>query len=887
MVKIISGTVCCLLFFQYGFTQTVSNCASCSYYIPLIHYAVQQGEPGALDLLQSEIKTKQIAEDQKRHLLKYIANAKRSIDLQIPDEISLAARSPLNSLAETTVPADSLNHLPKVSLNQLNLPVFNGKPVAPSNTPVLAENHPFQAPNVNATIRQPDKNRQSNIETEAVDSFFDSEGQGDDFEINRAYREAGYSLDEPFSSQADLSQPQNQHEAALNGEFTNNIDIEDAYRSAGYSLDKPAESSVPPLSNTRESADTSIDSKEKYPLPVGAASLFSEKYLRIRQRYLMYFFFEGMTATTLKLKAGSDPKQISIDSVNTAEFADQTLHMGQALLTFSAESAILKQNGLDNSNSELIVKILLNAFQELDNADGLPEIYGVSKPGFFLRDFIHDGKRRGVPPDWEISSDSKVMLEGGPRHQAAMSLDQTVSLFVGWWAVAHYSSDADNRAQAQKQCDRVIRFLKDSLFFIKLPNGESIPSNRGPEFRYAAGFLCRIAEATTGQEYYGSSSIDVTIKGDPIRFRDNHLGEFEIPGYKIPATISVSLSHPLIVALKPAAIAVMTTPRIKIRFSDLFPGADPNVNLPCAHMVQAHPGGHTNMVACIHLTVKHSGGDLVATLPCAHMTKKHPNGDQVKCAHLTAKHQGGHKGPALPCAHIGKLHGSHTKKIGGIKVKVPCTHYGPKHPGGHTQTLPCTHLVSKHPNGHRVTCTHLTAKHPAGHKQYAPCIHPTAVHPAGDPVKLPCAHFEQAHPSGHGFDLTSLDIDVPLGEKMHPYTRHIVLQCFAFEPAVNGVTEFLPSAIASNHVWSALLRAQVLKDIPISLISTSVKNTINAMPENRGPDNQNIKPWTRSNRWERWERCTELEPSGDSPEIYNGLDYLGLVVLARLNGINQ
>lgn len=119
---------------------------------------------------------------------------------------------------------------------------------------------------------------------------------------------------------------------------------------------------------------------------------------------------------------------------------------------------------------------------------------------------------------------------------------------------------------------------------------------------------------------------------------------------------------------------------------------------------------------------------------------------------------------------------------------------------------------------------------------------------------------------------------------MHPYTRHIVLQCFAFEPAVNGVTEFLPSAIASNHVWSALLRAQVLKDIPISLISTSVKNTINAMPENRGPDNQNIKPWTRSNRWER---CTELEPSGDSPEIYNGLDYLGLVVLARLNGINQ
>lgn len=860
MCRNILAAACLLIAIHTANAQSspISSCVSCSIYSPLIEHALSRGESRALELLRAEIERDVLPDREKIHLIQYIEAAESQI---VPE-------------FDTHQQADSDED--EFSSEQVNASVrdTHQQPVGPGGEVEMIDypqkDEAFSTDGGNAIVRQNDSSVSTSHSTLG-------EIAGDLIDINEAYRAAGYSLDESIGSPF----PEfGRVDAASDVNDPIDISIENAYRRAGYSIDTRLDNAAGPFTDVVAEGEQLENTM--FPLPDGAGQHFSTTYLRLRQRYLSYFFFDGMTATTLDLKAGADPTQLNLDSVKTAEFADQTLHMGQALITFAAESSILKQRGLNNSSSEDILRILLAAFQKLDDADELPSIYGVSKPGFFLRDFIHDGARRGVPANWDISSDSKVMVEGGPKHQAAMSLDQAVSLFVGWWGVSRYSSDAANRATAKRQCDRVITFLKDSLFFIKLPNGDSIPSNRGPEFRYAAGFLCRMAEATTGKSYYGSSSIDVTIKGDPIRFRDDNLGEFEIPGYKIPATMRVSLSHPLIVALKPAAVAVMTTPRIKVRFSDLFPGADSDVKLPCAHMEQAHPSGHTNMIPCVHLTVTHSGGDLVATLPCAHMVKKHAS-DKVACVHMTAQHPGGHDGPTLPCLHLGKLHGSHTKKVGPVKVKVPCTHIGPKHSGGHKQTIPCVHLKAKHPGGHKVPCVHLTAKHPAGHKQYVPCVHPTAVHPGGDPITLPCAHFEQAHPSGHGFDLKSLDIDVPLGEKVHPYTRHIVLQCFAFEPNIDGATEFVPIAISSGHVWSALLRAQVMQDVPIGLLSVATKDALAAMPIDRGPDNRNSKPWTRSNRWER---CTDLEPSGDHPQIYNGLDYLGLEVMARLNGIN-
>lgn len=814
---------CILATTQPELTRSKSECPLCLKYAFQIEDARQRGDGHLFQLLRSEIDRANIPSEQKVHLLKYVNGTEATMFAELgiatPDgpEIQLAQAGIVTQNAEVRRKSNEL----KARTQQ------SAKPSVETKVP-----DPFP----NAVVRRSGLGERPQIDSEVA-----GHGvlRGAKFDIDSAYRDAGYTLDADETS-----------------------------------IDEDAE----PVVN-----DSNLSQAElaEVALPDGALQIFSPNYLRLRKRYFDFFYFEGQTATTLELKENGDPTEFGAADVKTAEFADQTLHMGQALVTFAGESHLLKQKNLDSSGSDAVVKRILAAFQELDDADEMPEFYGISKKGFFLRDLVYDTARRGVPTDWKIVSDSKTMIDGGPKHQAAMSLDQAVSLFVGWWAVSRYASDSTCQSLARDQCDRVMNFLRDSLFLVKLPNGDSIPTNRGPEFRYAAGFLCRMAEATTGNSYFGSSSIDVTIKGDPIRFRDDNLGEFEIPGFTIPATMKVGLSHPIMVSMKPAAVAVMTHPRIKVRFSDLFPGRDPNVTLPCAHMVQAHPEGHTNMIPCVHLTISHPEGDLIGTLPCAHMVPEHPAGDKVTCVHPTAKHPGGHS-VTLPCLHIGKLHGSHSKTVAGVRVTVPCTHLGPKHPGGHSQNVPCAHMTVKHPNGDIIPCVHLSAEHPEGHKQFTPCIHPTAVHPAGDPVNLPCAHFDQAHPSGHGFDLTSLDIDIPLGDKVHSYTRHIVLQCFAFESDLDAVSEFLPIAMSSDHIWSALLRALAMGDVPSTLISTPTREALQAMPDDRGPDNRNTKPWTRSNRWER---CTDLEPSGGSPLVYNGLDYMSLEVLAKLNGI--
>ncbi len=820
-------------------TQSENICSVCTTYAAQIEEAMRRGDIHFLRLLADELARTDLSREQQAHLAQCI----RELSSTVPESPGLRIKSGAMETGASVSVAD------KLAFAAIEL------------TSQVGRNDPASAFNSSAELEEADDNDDLAAEPNA---FVRPEHSGPKLETDAWKDPSGdtFSRTEPQDTGDSLDQQ---------------IDFEAMYKAAGYSADASSVSEHP----DGDTAQPQANSNSKFALPPQAAQLFSKQYLRIRDRYLNGFFYEGLSATALNLNEQADPSQFDPAHVESVDFADQTLHMGQALLAFAGESAVLDKAGLDSSASEAVITRILAAFQELDDADGLPEIYGSSKDGFFLRDLVHDGLRRGVPDGWKIKSDSQSLIDGGPKHQPAMSIDQTASLFVGWWAVARYSNSASNRNIAQAQCDRVINFLRDSLFFIKLPNGDHIPTHRGPEFRYAAGFMCRMAEATTGKSYFDSSSIDITIKGDPIRFRDDNLGEFEIPGFTIPATVRVGITHPLIVALTPAAVAVMTTPRIKIPFSDLFPGNTTDINLPCAHMVQAHPGGHDNTIPCVHLTVAHPDGDLVGTLPCAHMVQVHPDGDKVPCAHMTAKHPSGHD-VTLPCLHIGKLHGSHKKKVGGITVKVPCTHIGPKHSGGHKQNTPCLHLKPKH-DGHMVSCVHLTAEHPAGHKQYVPCVHPTALHPGGDTINLPCAHFEQAHPSGHGFDLRSLDIDIPLGDKMHPYTRHIVLQCFAFEPSISGVAEFVPAAQSSNHVWSLLLRNLVCGDIPVGSIAPLAKAAIADMPEARGPDNRNSKPWARSNRWER---CTDLDPSGDGIEVYNGLDYLSLEVLARLNDIN-
>ena len=104
--------------------------------------------------------------------------------------------------------------------------------------------------------------------------------------------------------------------------------------------------------------------------------------------------------------------------------------------------------------------------------------------------------------EWNgLQVESGFLNSAGSVGEADMSLDQVISLMMGWWAVSHWSTDASNRSPAKSQADRLLGFLCEERFMIDRPGTHSSVS-RGDDVRGAAGFLCHIGEQITGQDYY-------------------------------------------------------------------------------------------------------------------------------------------------------------------------------------------------------------------------------------------------------------------------------------------------------------------------------------------------------------------------------------------------
>lgn len=507
--------------------------------------------------------------------------------------------------------------------------------------------------------------------------------------------------------------------------------------------------------------------------------------------------------------------------------------------------------------------------------------------------------RHGIP--WNFESDLQKSIDSlSARAKNGVSLDQITSLAVGWWAVSNYSSSTANVERARRQADRVMKFLIASNFRIRLRDGTLVTDERGGDCRFAAGFLCQIATRTTGKPYLAQAQIELTeVSGKTIRFRDDNLGEFEIPEYKFPLTMPVALSHPGLLGNKAAVLSTLSTPStISIRLTDLIPEANHELTLPCAHLTAAHPGGDKVTTPCIHMTAQHPGGDAGPNVPCTHLTPRHPGGHDVPCTHMTAAHPGGDAGPVAPCTHIVKLHDKDTIQetvrypcptptnpgrtcTRTISTDVPCTHFGPQHPGGHPTRIPCVHLVPAHPGGHNVPCVHMTAAHPAGHTTTTPCIHLVPAHPGGHETTTPCIHIEPAHSGGHKFDLGQLNVEIPLfANKDKSFARHIMLQCLAFEPAFSGA-ELIPPAVGSDHSWSMLLRLHAMRDMPPDAAAAKAAIDLHSFTDGFGPSGKSAVPWAKGNRWER---CTDLQPTGVSSSLFNGLDYMSLEGMTLLIG---
>src|SRR5262249_32520136 len=140
---------------------------------------------------------------------------------------------------------------------------------------------------------------------------------------------------------------------------------------------------------------------------------------------------------------------------------------------------------------------LLRGFEALDN-DAENTVYHTAVPGFFLRDFVQ------AWPGFNVDSDFlKIPAKLG---QDDMSVDQVVSLMMGWWAVSHWSTDPQNKALARAQADRVLTYLCNQRFMIDRP-GTHTSVARGDDARGAAGFLCHMGEQISGNDYYNRAKI--------------------------------------------------------------------------------------------------------------------------------------------------------------------------------------------------------------------------------------------------------------------------------------------------------------------------------------------------------------------------------------------
>lgn len=404
----------------------------------------------------------------------------------------------------------------------------------------------------------------------------------------------------------------------------------------------PAPSAMPPASASLAlaSAAQAPAPAGPYALPAGAEVVLSPTYRRVRERYLRTFFHQGMSAESFAPQA----KEL--------HFADQTIYQGFALLAFAGEARLLAQAGLDPSGSEALVARLLAAFDELDDA-AERDLYGDDLPGAFVRDRVDEGAhRRGIPAGWHVSSDYASVAQGKAKFRslAAQSLDQTIGLYLGWWGVARYSTDPRNVARAQDQATRVLENLLRERFILRLPDGGAV--ERGDDARAAAGFLCRMHEAITGQDRLREAKVRlVDLSRKPFR-----VGGVTIPGFEFPIDLPARLTHAGLSSLEPLTVAALTTPKVRLTPSQVF-GKRLNVKAPCAH--------------------------------------------------LTAKHPGGHAGPRLPCLHLRKEHDHDWLIVGPLKTKVPCGHLVPEH-DGHGTTLPCAHLVKEHPEGHSLIDADLT-----------------------------------------------------------------------------------------------------------------------------------------------------------------------------------
>jgi hypothetical protein len=322
---------------------------------------------------------------------------------------------------------------------------------------------------------------------------------------------------------------------------------------------------------SKKSDLSSENDRTQYGLSTEAQQVFSEKYILTRERFLKEYFFSGQTADSR--------------GENIVKFSDQTISMGQALTFFATEALTLKAKGINASASDAAIRVLLEEFNELESSPLEEKIYGGKQAtGFFFRDTVHRENRKGIPNSWQIVSDmdSTLFTPGTDKSHAALSNDQIINLFFGWWAVVNWTSDQSNIALARRHTRTVIDYLIRMDFFLALPDGGTIASHRGPDLRLSSGYFVEMASKIIGEDFWKLAEVRMLDNPEDLELELPGGIKVPVPGRKISPKIPVRVLHNALMNQQDSIVELLSREKIdvRIKLSDLFPQSPSSIELP-------------------------------------------------------------------------------------------------------------------------------------------------------------------------------------------------------------------------------------------------------------------------------------------------------------------
>jgi hypothetical protein len=229
----------------------------------------------------------------------------------------------------------------------------------------------------------------------------------------------------------------------------------------------------------------------------------SDKYKSLRQRFVDRFYFQGRVAASL------DQSIVG----GKVTFADQTMYMGQALMVFATEMAILNDAGKDTTDTRKLVKELLDGIEDLERKANVRfgSAAGTMPDGLFVRDDITgpaDPRLGGHFSQVQSDGENPSMENDSP------SGDQIFGMMHGLYCVVRYTGDALLAAQAKAISARLFEYARRSNFILQLPNGQA--TRRGSDMRWLASLLNGLNKAVTGDDHFAASKITIAGTVHPL-----------------------------------------------------------------------------------------------------------------------------------------------------------------------------------------------------------------------------------------------------------------------------------------------------------------------------------------------------------------------------------